>query len=72
MTDVNITAPTSILPRSLLRLKLPKLALGSAVAETSKAIMQAFEMAYVTPLNAVQHKPSTVLDEDHEGRDPNW
>ena len=68
MTDIII----SIRRPSLLRLQLPKLHIGRAISEISSAIMQAFEMAYVSPISAMQPKHPIVLDADLEGRDPNW
>ena len=68
MTDIII----SIRRPSLLRLQLPKLHIGRAISEISSAIVQAFEMAYVSPFSAMQPKHPIVLDADLEGRDPNW
>ena len=68
MTDIII----SIRRPSLLRLQLPKLQIGRAISEISSAIMQAFEMAYVSPFSTMQPKHPIVLDADLEGRDPNW
>ena len=68
MTDIII----SIRRPSLLRLQLPKLHIGRAISEISSAIVQAFEMAYVSPFSAMQPKHPLVLDADLEGRDPNW
>ena len=68
MTDIII----SIRRPSLLRLQLPKLQIGRAISEISSAIVQAFEMAYVSPFGAMQPKHPIVLDADLEGRDPNW
>jgi len=72
MTDIIITTPISLRRPSLPRLELPKLGMGRAISEISNSIVQAFEMAYVTPFSAMQRKPSIVFDEDLEGRDPNW
>ena len=57
MTDIIITTPIAIRRLSLLRLELPKLGIGTAVTMISKAIMQAFEMAYVAPYRITQRKP---------------
>jgi hypothetical protein len=72
MTDIFTTTPIFIRRPSLLRLELPKLGIGTATAATSKAIMQAFEMAYVAPFSTTQRKPPIAFDADLEGRDPNW
>ena len=72
MTDIISTTPISIRRPSLLRLELPKLGIGTAVTMISKAIMQAFEMAYVAPYRTTQSKPPMAFDADLEGRDPNW
>ena len=72
MTDIIITTPIAVRRPSLLRLELLKLGIGTAVTVISEAIMQAFEMAYVVPFNAMQRKPSIDFDEDLEGRDPKW
>ena len=72
MTDITNTTPISLRRPSLLRLELPKLGIGTATAAISKAIMQAFEMAYVAPFSTTQRKPLTTFDADLEGRDPNW
>ena len=72
MTDIIISTPIAIRRPSLLRLQLPKLHIGRAISEISSAIVQAFEMAYVSPFNAMQPKHPIVLDADLEGRDPNW
>ena len=72
MTDIIITTPIAIRRPSLLRLQLPKLAIGRAISEISNAIMQTFEMAYVTPFRKTRSKPPVVFDADLEGRDPNW
>lgn len=72
MTDISIRTPKAIFSWSLPRLKFPKFAIGTALANTSEAIREAFEMAYVAPFSAMQRGPSIVRDEDIEGRDPNW
>jgi hypothetical protein len=71
MTDIT-TTPISFGQPSLLRLRLPKLAIGRVVSEIPSAIVQAFEMTYVVPVIAMQPKHPIVLDADLEGRDPNW
>ncbi len=72
MTDIIITTPIAVRRPSLLRLQLPKLAIGSAISQISRSIMQAFEMAYVAPFRATQTKSPMMFDADLEGRDPNW
>ena len=72
MTDIFTTAPITIRHPSLLRLQLPKLAIGRAISEISNAIMQTFEMAYVAPFRTTQTKAPIAFDAELEGRDPNW
>ena len=72
MTDIFTTVLITIRRPSLLPLQLPKLAIGRAISEIPSAIVQAFEMAYVTPFNTPQIKPPVALDADLEGRDPTW
>jgi hypothetical protein len=72
MTDISTTTPNAIGRPSLRHMQLPKLAIGRAISEISNAIMQTFEMAYVAPFSCMQLKPSIVLDEDLDGRDPKW
>jgi hypothetical protein len=71
MTDI-ITTPIAIRRPSLLRLQLPKLAIGRPISQISPTIVQAFEMAYVAPFRATQDRPPMAFDADLEGRDPNW
>jgi hypothetical protein len=71
MTDI-ITTPIAIRRPSLLRLQLPKLAIGRPISKISSAILQAFEMAYVAPFMTSRSKPPVVFDADLEGRDLNW
>jgi hypothetical protein len=71
MTDI-FTTPVAIYRPRLLRLKLPKLAIGRQISQISRAINQAFEMAYVAPFRATQGRPPVAFDADLEGRDPNW
>lgn len=72
MTDITNTTPFAIPRLGLLRLKLPKHGIGTAVAKISEAIMQAFELAYVAPYGATRGKPLITFNADLEGRDPNW
>jgi hypothetical protein len=72
MTDFIITTPIAIRRPSLLRLQLPKLAIGRSISEISCTIMQAFEMAYVAPFRTTKSKAPMAFDADLEGRDPNW
>jgi hypothetical protein len=73
MTDIIITTPISLRRPHLLRVEFPKLEIGSKVEAISKAIMQAFEMAYVVPFSTPQSKLAVAVDDaDLEGRDPNW
>lgn len=72
MTDIIITTPIVIPRPGLLRLTLPKLGIGTAVAKLSEAIMQAFEMAYVAPYWATRGKQLIAFDAHLEGRDSNW
>ena len=71
MTDIIIT-PIAIRRPSLLRLQLPKLAIGRPISEIFSAILQAFEMAYVAPFMTTQSKAPMAFDADLDGRDPNW
>ena len=71
MTDIIIN-PIAIRRPSLLRLQLPKLAIGRPISEISHTIMQIFEMAYVAPFRTTQSKAPMAFDADLEGRDPNW
>jgi hypothetical protein len=73
MTDITTTAPISIRHQSLQFPKFPKLEIGRKVEAISKAVMQAFEMAYLAPFSTPQRKPPVAVDDaDLEGRDPNW
>ena len=73
MTDITTTTPITLRRPRLLCLEFPKLEIGSKAEAIFKAIMQAFELAYVAPFNTVQRKPSVAVDGAHlEGRDPNW
>ena len=66
------TTPITIRRPSLLRLQLPKLAIGRAISEIPRTIVQAFEMAYVAPFRTTQSKAPMAFDADLEGRDPTW
>ena len=72
MTDIIITAPIAIRRPSLQLLALPKLGIGVAMAALSKAVGQAFDMAYVAPYQTISQSPLVASDADLEGRDPNW
>ena len=73
MTDITSTTPITLRRPRLLRLEIPKLEIGKKAEAVSKAVMQAFEMAYVAPFSIPQRKvPVAVDDADLEGRDPNW
>lgn len=72
MTYIIITTAISLHRPWLPSLKFPKLGIGRAISEISNSIVPAFEMAYVAPFSTMQGKPLIGLDEDIEGRDPNW
>jgi hypothetical protein len=72
MTDIASTTPTTLRHPRLQRPKFPKLEIGRKAEAVSKAVMQAFEMAYVAPFNTRQNKLPVATDADLEGRDPNW
>lgn len=72
MTDITTTAPISIGHPSPEHLEFPRLGIGRAAEAISKAIMLAFEMAYVAPFSTPQSKLQAAVKDDLEGRDPNW
>lgn len=72
MTDTIFATPISHRRLRLPSLEFPKLGIGRTISEVSNSIVQAFEMAYVSPFSAIQRKPSIDFDEDLEGRDPKW
>ena len=73
MTDIANTTPTTLRHPCLQLPEFPKLEIDRKAEAISKAIMQAFEMAYVAPFSTSQRKPPFAVDDaDLEGRDPNW
>ena len=72
LTDITTTTQIAIGNSRRLSLRLPKLGIGRAISKMPSAVALAFEMAYLAPFSASQRQPSTVVDEDFEGRDPSW
>lgn len=71
-TEITTNTKNAIGHSHRLSLRLPKLGIGRAISKMPSAIAQAFELAYLLPFCASQRKPSTVIDEGVEGRDPSW
>lgn len=72
LTDITTTTQIAIGNSRRLSLRLPKLGIGRAISKMPSVVAHAFEMAYLVPFCASQCKPSTVIDEGVEGRDPSW
>jgi hypothetical protein len=72
MTDTITTHSVTMHQPSRVGLQFPNLGIGQAYESLCLAIIDAFAMVYVTPFSTLPHQPPIVLDEDLEGRDPNW
>ena len=73
MTNIIITTPIAIRRPSLLRLQLPKLAIGRAIlAKYPAPSCKPSKWPMWAPFRTTQSKPPVAFDADLEGRDPNW
>ncbi len=70
-TTTIVIRPWNLLA-SLKGFQRPQYNLLPALVRLPAGVMSAFEMAYVFPFSTTKNKPTVVLDEDMEGRDPNW
>ena len=71
MAVITSNAPIAIRRLKLPRLHMPRLAVGASLDAMLGVMGKAFTMAYVDPYTSSRHRPK-VLDEDLEGRDPDW
>lgn len=72
MADISAKAPITIGRLSLPRPSFPKLEFGASLGEIFGLLNEAFKLAYVAPYTNLRRPPQVVLDDDLEGRDPNW
>lgn len=63
MTDMSTTAPITFRQMGQLRLKLPKLGVGAAIATISENIRHAVTLAYLAPYQTLR-KPPPAIDAD--------
>jgi hypothetical protein len=72
MTDITATAPITIRSPSLPRPSIPRVAIEASLAAIARLLGDALNLAYVDPYTSLRRQPPVVLDDDLEGRDPNW
>jgi hypothetical protein len=73
MADLITRSPIIVGHSDRPRLDLPKLGIGAALSVLSKAVAQAFCMAYVEPYRTTRRQFLNAPDHPGEdGRDPKW
>lgn len=71
MVHISATTPISIRRLTLPWLGSPWLAIGASLNAMPLLIGNALRMAYVDPYTSLRGQ-SEIVDDDLEGRDPNW
>lgn len=71
MTDVTATGPVAEPGAQSQPRKRAGLSVGAVIGAMTRAVGQAFDMAYVAPYQK-SRRPPPALAEAEEGRDPDW